>query len=246
MPILLYRDHSLVKGVGFDAWRPVGIPVPAIRVYNTREVDELVFLDIAATRDGRSPDFHLIDDLADNCFMPFSVGGGVRSASDIKDLLRVGADKVVINSAAISNPEVIQEGAKLFGSQCIVVSIDAMRHPDGRLEVYIHSGTEPTGLDPSEHAKNVQALGAGEIIITSIVRDGTMKGYDIELIRMVSDSVTVPVVAAGGAGNYQDMADALEGGGASAVAAASIFHFTEQTPREAKSYLRNRGFQIRQ
>ena len=245
MPTLLYRDHSLVKGVGFNSWRPVGMPVPAIQVYNNREVDELVLLDISATRQARRPDFRLIDDLADNCFMPFAVGGGVRSVTDIQELLRVGADKVVINTAAVERSEVIKEGAKIFGSQCIVVSIDVMRHNNSELEVYTRAGTQPTGMDPRELARKVQALGAGELLVTSINRDGTMEGYDIELIRSISRIVSIPVIASGGAGKYDDFAQALGEGGASAVAAASIYHFTEQTPKDAKHYLKDCGFPIR-
>ncbi len=244
MPTLLHKDVGLVKGVGFDSWRRVGGAMQAIKVYNMREVDELVFLDITATRDGRQPDFDLIDDLADECFMPLAVGGGVKTVDDVRRLLMVGADKVVVNTAAVERPEIVREIADRFGSQCIVVSIDARRDADGRHRVHIESGTRATGLDPVGLAQQAAAAGAGEILITSIERDGAMAGYDLELIGAVSAAVSVPVIASGGAGNYGHLAQALEAG-ASAVAAASIFHFTEQTPREAKAYLGEHGYRVR-
>ena len=217
----------------------------SIRVYNMREVDELVFLDIAATPSGQRPNFHEIDDLADNCFMPMTVGGGVRTVEDIRDLLSVGADKVAINSAAIDTPELIRDGAREFGSQCIVISIDVRRGSDGRAETVTQCGRHPTGRDPVEWAKEVEHLGAGEILLTSVERDGTMQGYDIDLVRDVTAAVNIPVIASGGCGNYAHMANVLTQTRASAIAAASIFHFTEQTPREAKKFLAERGFRVR-
>ena len=244
MPTLLHKDLGLVKGVGFDSWRRAGGAMQAVKLYNMREVDELLFLDITATRDKRQPDYELIDDLADECFMPLAVGGGVGCIDDVRRLLMVGADKVVVNTAAVDRPEIVAEIAGRFGSQCLVVSIDARRRADGGHEVYVESGTRPTGLDPVVLAQRVAAEGAGEILITSIERDGTMEGYDLDLLRAVAEAVPVPVIASGGAGNYRHLAEALEAG-ASAVAAASIFHFTEQTPREAKRYLGERGFPVR-
>ncbi len=244
MPTLLYKNTTLVKGVGFDSWRRVGTPMQAIKLYNMREVDELVFLDISATRDGRHPDFELIDDLADECFMPLAVGGGIKSVEDVRGLLQVGADKLVVNTAALDRPELIREISERFGSQCIVVSIDARSDADAGHLVYVESGTRPFARNPAEIARRSEAMGAGEILITSIDRDGSMEGYDLELIRRVSEAVTIPVIASGGAGNYDHMARALEAG-ASAVAAASIFHFTEQTPREAKRHLRDLGYPMR-
>ena len=245
MPTLLYKEFGLVKGTSFNSWRRVGAAMQAIKVYNMREVDELVFLDITATQDCRQPDFDLVDDLADECFMPLTVGGGVRDSEDVRRLLMVGADKVAINSAAIERQNIVGECARRFGSQCIVVSIDARREPSGQFQAYTHSGTQPTGLNPVEVAKRAAADGAGEIMITSIDRDGTMEGYDLELTRQVSEAVDVPVIASGGAGSPSDMVAALEQGGASAIAAASIFHFTEQTPAMAKDVLREHGFNVR-
>ncbi len=245
IPTLLYKNHGLVKGVAFDSWRRVGTALPAIKVYNTRQVDELILLDIAATPEGRTVDFEEIDLLADECFMPLTVGGGVRSVEDIRKLLIAGADKVAINTAALDNPALITEAAAMFGSQCIVVSIDARRHSDGHYEVCGNAGLKPTGRKPVDWAKEVVRLGAGEILLTSIERDGTMSGYDLELCSSVCGAVNVPVIVSGGAGNYEHMAQALLQGKASAVAAASMFHFTQQTPLEAKMYLRDRGIHTR-
>ena len=245
MPTMLYRDITLVKGVSFDSWRRVGSLLQQVKVYNLREVDELVVLDITATDEGRAPDFQLVDDFADECFMPLTVGGGVRKVDDIRLLLQVGADKVTINTAAVATPSLISEGARLFGSQCIVVSIDFKKRPDGHYEVYTHSGTKPTGLDPVDFAIEVEALGAGEILLTSVDRDGTFAGYDVELTRRVVDKVNIPVIASGGAGNYQHMVEVVKYAGASAVAAASIFHFTEQTPAGAKEAMRQADIPVR-
>lgn len=245
MPTLLYRDFELVKGVGFDSWRIIGSAMQAVRVYNMREVDELVFLDISATKDERKPDFELIDELADNCFMPLTVGGGITTIDDVHRLLAVGADKVAINTRAVLDPGFIGIVAQRFGSQCVVVSIDVKRHADGRCEIYTHSGTRPTGLDPVAFAQEAARRGAGEILLTNIERDGAMQGYDLELIRRVSELVDLPVIASGGAGSYEDFHLALTNGKAAAVAAASMFHFTEQTPLAAKEYLRARGLRVR-
>ena len=245
MPTLLFKNFGLVKGVRFDSWRPIGSVMQAIKVYNMREVDELVFLDISATREGRPPDFETVDEIADECFIPLTVGGGVRRIDDVGRLLQVGADKIAINTAAIQTPELIRLVADKYGSQCAVASIDAKKLPNGQYEVFTHSGTRATGKDPVTNAREVEALGAGEILLTSIDRDGTMAGYDIELIRDVSNAVSIPLIASGGAGNYEHMASAIIQGKASAVAAASIFHFTQQTPLEAKCFLRERGINTR-
>lgn len=245
MPTLLYKDVGLVKGVGFDSWRRIGSAMQTVKVYNLRQVDELVLLDIRATLDGRGPDLAAVDELADECFMPLTVGGGVRTIDDVHALLMVGADKVSMNTAAIEKPELIREVADRFGSQCAVVSIDARRQSDGTYEVFTHAGTRDTGLDPVTVARNAERMGAGEILLTSIDHDGAMDGYDLDLTLMVTAAVQLPVIASGGAGTYQDMADVLGQGHASAVAAASMFHFTEQTPLEAKRYLGELGFAVR-
>jgi len=239
LPTLLYKDVGLVKGVGFDSWRRVGSVMQAVKVYNLREVDELAFLDITATLEGREPDYELIDDIADECFMPLTVGGGIRTVEQVERLLKVGADKVAVNTAAVDDPSLVTGIAETFGSQCVVVSIDVARG-----EVVVESGSRGTGLDPVEHARAVEEAGAGELLLTSVERDGTMTGYDLELIAAVTEAVTIPVIASGGAGSYEDLAAAI-GAGASAVAAASIFHFTEQTPLEAKRFLHERGIPTR-
>jgi len=245
IPTLLYKDHGLVKGERFDSWRRIGTALPAIKVYNTREVDELVFLDIAASLEERAIDFEEVDRLADECFMPLTVGGGVRSLEDIRKLLRAGADKVALNTGAIANPQLIADAARMFGAQCVVVSIDARSSPVGGYLVSTHSGTRATPTDVVAWARQVAELGAGEILLTSIERDGTMLGYDVELIRSVTGAVSIPVIASGGAGSYEDMVQAVLTGGASAVAAASMFHFTEQTPLAAKRYLQERSIPVR-
>jgi imidazole glycerol-phosphate synthase subunit HisF len=245
MPILLFKEVGLVKGVGFDSWRRVGTAMQAVKVYNMRQVDELVFLDIAATPGGAAPDFQQIDELADVCFMPMTVGGGVRSVGHVRELLAVGADKVSLNTGAIENPGLIEEAAGRFGSQCVTISIDVRREADGSVQVMSHCGRQATGLDPVVWARRVEALGAGEILLGSVDRDGTMAGYDIEAVRAVADAVGVPVIASGGAGSYEHMAEVIEVGGADAVAAASIFHFTEMTPKGAKRFLGERGLPVR-
>jgi len=245
IPTLLYKNFTLVKGVRFDSWRRVGSLMQAVKVYEMRGVDELIFLDITATQEGRLPDFTLVDDFADECFMPLTVGGGIRTVEDIRNLLRYGADKVSINTAAVLNPDIVKKGAGRFGSQCIVVSIDAKRNPKGNYESYICSGTKPTGKDPADLAKEMEKLGAGEILLTSIDRDGVMDGYDIELIKEVTDRVSIPVVASGGAGSREHALDAIVEAGASAVACASIFHFTQITPLEIKHFLKGHGINVR-
>lgn len=244
IPTLLYKDMGLVKGVAFDSWRPVGSLMQSIKVYNMREVDELIFLDITATKLKKSPDFELIDDFADECFMPLTIGGGIKKIEDIEHLLKVGADKISINTSAFLTPNLITEASNKFGAQCIIVSIDVKRI-DSKYNVFIYSGKIATGMDPLEYAKKVEKLGAGEILLTSIDRDGTMQGYDIELIKHITRNVSIPVIASGGAGKYDHMLQAIKIARASAVAASSIFHFTQQTPLEAKKYLNNFGIKTR-
>lgn len=245
IPTILWKDIGIVKGVGFNSWRRVGSLLPAIKVYNTRQVDELIIVDITATEQNREPDYEVIDEIADECFVPLTVGGGVKTVDHIKKLLRAGADKVAINSCCYTEPEIVSKGSDLFGTQCIVVSIDVFKHPDGKYECYKNSGKVPTGKDPVEWAREMELRGAGELLVTSIINDGAMIGYDIELIRKVSEAVAIPVIASGGARDYEDMYQALSIGHASAVAAASIFHFTEKTPLEAKHFLGERGVLVR-
>lgn len=245
IPTMLWKNHGLVKGVGFNSWRRTGTLLPALKVYNTRQVDELILVDITATSEGRPPDFEMISEVSAECFVPFTVGGGVSDIGHVKDLLRAGADKVCINSAAYTNPDLIRTASRRFGSQCIVASIDAKLNPLNGYTCFSHSGTKSTGLDLAEWAKELEKLGAGEILITSIDRDGSMQGYDFEMIRTVTKSVSIPVIASGGAGDYSHFLAAIRDAGASAVAAASIFHFTQQTPLEAKTYLGSHGVLVR-
>lgn len=245
IPTLLWDQIGLVKGLSFQSWRRVGIPLPAIQVYNQREVDELIFLDIRANQNQTAPDYATIKDLSSVCFVPLTVGGGVCNMEHIRHVLLAGADKVAINTACYENPALIRQAADFYGSQCIVVSIDVKKSELGNYECYSHSGTVNQGHDPVEWAKQMEHAGAGEILITSIERDGTMTGYDTELIRRVAESVTIPVIASGGAGSAQDMLEAITIGHAHAVAAASMFHFTQQTPKEMKQFLKTAGIPVR-
>lgn len=240
MPTMLYKGYGLVKGKAFDSWRRTGSVMQTVKVYDMRGVDELVLLDIAATDEGREPDFALVDEVADECFMPLTVGGGIKTLEHVRGLLKVGADKVAINTATVENPSLVTETARKFGAQCVVASIDFRG-----TEVFTHSGKKATGLDVVAHAKACEKLGAGEILLTSVERDGCMTGYDLGVTRRVSEAVGIPVIASGGAGSYEDMAKAVLEGKASAIAAAAVFHFTEQTPREAKEHLRSRGIPVR-
>lgn len=245
IPTLLWKDFGLVKGVGFDSWRRVGTVLPAIKVYNTREVDELILVDITATGEAREPDYESVAEFSAECFVPLTVGGAIQNLDHITRLLHAGADKVCINTAAFEHPALITEAANRFGAQCIVASVDARRRPDGRHECFTRSGTKATGKAPADWAREVEALGAGELLLTSIERDGTMRGYDLDLIRQVAPRVQIPVIASGGAGNYEHMAAAIQTGKASAVAAASVFHFTQHTPLEAKHHLAKLGIPVR-
>ena len=241
---LLWKNFGLVKGVGFDSWRRVGSVLPAIKVYNSREVDELILVDIEASLKSLAPDHESIFDFSEECFVPLTVGGGITNEQEIQKLLSAGADKISLNSSAYLNPELIENSAKKYGSQCVVISIDA-KLVDGQYKCFSHSGTQAQDVDIIEWAQEAASRGAGEILITSIDNDGTMNGYDFSLIDKIVKAVDIPVIASGGAGSYEHMRIAISEHGVSAVAAASMFHFTEQTPLEAKKYLNSHGISVR-
>lgn len=245
IPTLLWKDFGLVKGVAFDSWRRVGPVLPAIKVYNARDVDELILVDITASRESATPDYESVSEFASECFVPFTVGGGINNIDHIQRLLRAGADKICINTAAYGNPRLIDEASKRFGAQCVVVSIDVRRQEDGRYACFSCAGTRATDEEPVSWAKEMEDRGAGEILITSIERDGSMQGYDLIVVQQIAANVGIPVIASGGAGTYDDFRQAIQEAGAAAVAAASIFHFTEQTPAEAKKYLSAAGIPVR-
>ncbi|MDP2264425.1 MAG: imidazole glycerol phosphate synthase cyclase subunit [Hydrogenophaga sp.] len=246
IPTLLWKQFGLVKGVGFDSWRRVGPVLPAVKVYNQREVDELVLVDIVAHQSADDPDFESIDEFGQDCFVPLTVGGGITRIEQVQRLLRAGADKVAVNTAAYARPELVTEIASRHGAQCVVASIDVRAQDAGGWACFSHAGKTGTGREVVAWARELQDRGAGEILITSIERDGTMQGYDLPLIEAVVRAVSIPVIASGGAGNYQHMVEAVTQAGASAVAAASIFHFTEQTPAGAKAALAAAGVSVRQ
>jgi imidazole glycerol-phosphate synthase subunit HisF len=244
IPTLLWKGFGLVKGVGFDSWRRVGTVLPAVKVYNSRDVDELVLVDITATREDRAPDSESVGDFSDECFVPLTVGGGIRDLEQIAGLLRAGADKISLNTAACERPELVTEAAARFGAQCVVASID-VRHHEGGYAVFSHCGTRAIRRDAVSWARELEDRGAGEILLTSIERDGTMQGYDLPLVELVAQAVGIPVIASGGAGTYQHLVQAVREAGASAVAAASMFHFTEQTPAGAKAAMHAAGIPVR-
>ncbi|MCD8283944.1 MAG: imidazole glycerol phosphate synthase subunit HisF [Opitutae bacterium] len=247
IPCLDVKAGRVVKGVQFESLRDAGDPVDCARAYEKQGADELVFLDITASSDGRNIMRDVVERTAEQVFMPLTVGGGLRSVEDIRSMLNAGADKVSLNTSAISNPKLVFDSAQKFGSQCIVVAIDARRET-GRADawqVYSHGGREPCGIDAVEWAKKVAELGAGEILLTSMDCDGEKSGFDLELTRRVSESVGIPVIASGGAGTLQDLVDGVKIGKASAVLAASIFHFGTYSIAEAKSAMREAGICVR-
>lgn len=245
IPCLDVTNGRVVKGTNFVDLRDAGDPVECAIAYNEQEADELVFLDITASVDGRDTMVDVVRRTAKHCFIPLTVGGGIRKVEDMREMLLAGADKVGVNTAAIMNPNLIDEGAKAFGSQCIVTAIDAKREGPGKWGIYTHGGRTPMGIDAVEWAREVYNRGAGEILLTSMDADGTKDGYDIELTRAVSDAVGIPVIASGGAGSLQHMVDVLEDGHADAVLAASIFHFGQHTVAEAKNYFAERNIPVR-
>ncbi|MEM9937692.1 MAG: imidazole glycerol phosphate synthase subunit HisF [Pseudomonadota bacterium] len=244
IPCLDVKDGRTVKGVNFVDLRDAGDPVALARAYDAQGADELCFLDITASHEGRGTLLDVVSATAEQCFMPLTVGGGVRSAENMVQLLRAGADKVAINSAAVANPDVIAACAARAGRQCVVVAIDARKAGD-RWEIFTHGGRKGTGIDAVEFAREAEARGAGEILLTSMDRDGTKSGYDLPLLKAVCSAVTIPVVASGGAGGAEDLAPAVLEGGASAVLAASIFHFGEVTLAEARAALAKAGAPVR-
>ena len=245
IPCLDVKDGRVVKGTNFVSLRDAGDPVELAAFYDRELADELVFLDITASSDGRSTMVDVVRRTASQVFIPFTVGGGIRSVDDIRTMLHAGADKVSLNTAAVKAPALIAEGAKSFGRQCIVLAVDAKRCGAGKWEVYINGGRTPTGLDVLEWIRRGVDLGAGEILLTSMDCDGTKDGYDNELNRAVSELVEVPVIASGGAGTLQHFADALVQGKADAVLAASVFHYGEFSIRQTKEYLRSQGIEVR-
>ena len=244
IPTMLWNDLGLVKGKKFDSWRRVGTVLPAIKIYNARDVDELLLLDIVANKKLYEPDYESLNEFTNFCFVPFAFGGGIKGPDQIQKLLSVGADKVCLNTINYVSPKVIEDAAKKFGSQCLIASVD-VKLIENEYRCFSHSGTKCTNKKLEHYIKELEDRGAGEVLITSIDKDGTMEGYDIELISAVSSKISIPVIASGGAGEYQDMEKAIKEGGASAVAAASMFHFTEKTPDQAKLYLKNRGIPVR-
>ena len=245
IPCLDVKDGRVVKGINFVDLRDAGDPGEQARVYDAAGADELCFLDITASHEKRGTMLEVVRHTAEECFMPLTVGGGVRAPDDVRALLLAGADKVAINTAAVEDPDLVRVAAEKFGSQCIVVAVDAKRAANGGFEVFTHGGRRPTGIDALEWARRVVELGAGEILLTSMDRDGTRQGYDVALTRAVADSVPVPVIASGGVGTLDHLVEGVRDGHASAVLAASIFHFGEHSMSEAKAHLARAGVPVR-
>lgn len=250
IPCLDVDNGRVVKGVQFVDIRDAGDPVEVAKRYNQQGADEITFLDITATHEARDTTIHTVEAIAAEVFIPLTVGGGIRTVDDIRNMLNAGADKVGINSAAVRNPDFVKAAADRFGSQCIVVAIDAKKvstdeSGNARWEIFTHGGRKPTGIDAIEWAERMVTFGAGEILLTSMDKDGTKDGFDLTLTRAIADAVPVPVIASGGVGNLQHLVDGVQQGGADAVLAASIFHFGEYTIPEAKEYMRKQGVEVR-
>jgi cyclase len=245
IPCLDVTAGRVVKGVSFVELRDAGDPIEIARRYDDQGADELTFLDITASSDDRGIIFRMIEQVAKQVFIPLTVGGGVRQVEDVRNLLNAGADKVSINTSAVVNPQLIADASARYGSQCIVVAIDAKQVEPGRWEVFTHGGRKATGLDAIAWAKKMQTLGAGEILLTSMDRDGSKIGFDLALTRAVSDALEIPVIASGGVGNLQHLVDGVKQGGADAVLAASIFHYGEYTVQQAKQYMAQQGIEVR-
>ena len=245
IPCLDVKDGRVVKGTNFVGLRDAGDPVELAARYDEERADELVFLDITASSDNRGTMVNVARDCASKVFIPFTVGGGIRTVEDMRRMLKAGADKTSLNTAAVKNPGLLKEGAEKFGRQCMVLAVDARRAGDHKWEVYVNGGRTPTGLDAVAWAEQAAGLGAGEILLTSMDRDGTKEGFDLALTRAIADAVGIPVIASGGVGNLQHLADGVTDGRADAVLAASIFHYGEYTVRQAKEYMRDRGIEVR-
>jgi imidazole glycerol-phosphate synthase subunit HisF len=244
LPLVLLTGYNVVKSIQFSTFRTLGNPITICRVYESRGVDELVLLDIRAAVEKRGPNLDIIRDISGECFMPLTIGGGITSVEQVREILRAGADKVAVNTAAVENPQLIYDIAHEFGSQCCVVSID-VKKTDAGYEVYTHGGKRPSGKTPTEWAQEAERLGAGEILLNSVDRDGMMQGYDVDLIKSVTELVSIPLIAAGGAGSPEHFSDLFSSAHVSAVAAASIFHFTSYTPLDIKHELQSHGVAVR-
>jgi cyclase len=245
IPCLDVNAGRVVKGINFVELRDAGDPVEIARRYDEQGADEITFLDITASSDDRDIILHIVEAVASQVFIPLTVGGGVRQVEDVRRLLNAGADKVSMNTAAVNNPQLVADASAKVGAQCIVVAVDAKQTSPGRWEVFTHGGRKNTGLDAIEWVRQVESLGAGEILLTSMDRDGTKAGFDLALTRAVADAVGIPVIASGGVGTLQHLADGVTQGRADAVLAASIFHYGEFTVRQAKEYMRSRGIEVR-
>jgi len=245
IPTLLWKDYGLVKGIGFDSWRRVGSVLPAVKVYNRRDVDELILVDITAHSEELSFDYESLTDFSNDCFLPLTAGGGINHVSDVQKFLESGADKISLNTAAYKNPSLVEDIANIYGSQCVVASVDVKKVGEEKWACFSKAGSYNENKDLIVWAKELESRGAGELLITSIDKDGTMEGYDLDLLNSVVEAVNIPVIASGGAGNYQDMIDAALCG-VSAVASASMYHFTEQTPAGAKASMAKAGIPIRE
>ena len=244
IPTLLFKNNKLVKGINFNSWRTVGSIMQAVRIYKMRKVDELILLDISATNLNKKIDLDLINEVANECFMPLTFGGGIKNLEDISNILKSGADKVCINTAATNDLKFIKDACRVFGSQAIIVSVDYKKNKNN-LDIWSNSGQIKTNLIIEGYLKNLENIGVGEIILTSIDRDGTMTGYDIDTLKKINKFLNIPVIAAGGAGDFENMFDLLKTTNISALAAASIYHFTKKTPLDVKKYLKEKKIPVR-
>ena len=245
IPCLDVKNGRVVKGINFVKLKDAGDPVEQAKIYSDGGADEICFLDITASNENRETIIEIVRKTAKECFVPLTVGGGVRTIQNITDLLLAGADKVSINTAAVKNVDFVKEASKKFGTQCMVVAVDAKKVSDGKWEIFTQGGREKTGIDAIEFSKKAEANGAGEILLTSMDKDGTKTGYDLELLNIITKSVNIPVIASGGAGNLEHLYEAIKTGGASAVLAASIFHYGEFTIKETKEYLKSKNVPVR-